>query len=384
LFANKQIGIIQASVKPKKNYYVLKLVDSGSIVTAIPLQQSRGAATRFAVGDSVLASYAAGAWFIDGLIPKIVLDENSSPRLQSLAPGDCFYGNAATSAGMHVTGGLTTIEAGGVDGSGKPRRAAATMWVPDSDAIMNLCRRFGLKGAPGDIQMLHDDLTGETALRMWVRGSSMTGLDGRTTRIHMGYHRDPVGATFSITTFPAGPEPAIPKVPEFKMDPEAEIHPFAGQWPTVERRDWNSRIYALLDGTLIYENASVPAPSLVPTTAAQTTNKIIISPEGIVSFVGTHTDISVEALSSVLSFSASYFMKTPLLDIDTQNARIGKLEEVLTVTNSKFFEHVNKLIELYNNHVHLGVQTGPGATPPTASISEPATFDMLTHEVKLS
>lgn len=393
MFIGQQIGVIVESIKPEKNYYRLRLVDSGQVVTAIATQKSRGDAVRYEQNDSVIACYAGGAWFIQDLIPIMALDENSSPRLKSLAPGDVFYGNAKTGAGFHMTGGLPSMEAGGIDGSGKPRRSAGTYWVPDYDAIMNLCRRFGLNGAAGDFQMLHDDITGQTAARLWVRGDSTTGLDGKVARIHIGYHKSPVGATFSVTTFPMGPDPvASIKAPDFKMDPEAERQRFAGQWPKLERDDWNSRYYVMLDGTAIYENALVPAPSITPTTEAQVAVKVIIAPEGFITTTAKSA-VSLDAFSNLVNLKTIYeltaktyaLIKAPLITLNATAVKLGQPTSAIPLANENFFTYfIGEFTDWASTHTHISSSPGSPTSPPVQPMPFPDPVTSITKNTTAS
>jgi hypothetical protein len=392
LFVNTQFGGIVEAIKPEKNFYRLRLVDSGTIVTAIPLQQSRGASTRFEPGDNVVVSYAAGAWWITGLVPLFALDKNGSPRLKDLAPGDAFYGNAATGAGVHVTGGQVSVEAAGFDASGKPRRAAGSYWVPDNDAIINLCRRFGIKGAPGDLQMLQDDKTKQTAFRVWIRESSNPAQNGRTSRIHMGYHKSPPGAVFSIATFPPGTDPtaATKKLQKGLMDAETQKLPFAGQWPVLERDDWQTRYYAMTDGTVIFESAMVPAPSMTPTTTAQAKTRVIITPEG---FITTTADqlVTLNAMNNLIALKQSYTMTANTASFTIKqffaveaetitlfskggapaSVLLGKLEDTLPLCNMNFFEYfLNEFLTWAMTHTHPTAAQGP-PSPPTPSPPTP-------------
>lgn len=389
MFQNFQIGIIIEAVQPEKNFYRLKLVDSGGVVTAVPLQQSRGAATRFAPDDHVAVGFAAGAWLIVGLVPIYSADQNTSPRLESLAPGDAFYGNAQTGAGFHMTGGLPSVEASGFDASGKPRRAAGTYWIPDYDAIRNLCRRFEVNAAPGNFQMLHDDLTGRTAFRLWIRDSSLPNFDGKTARIQMGYHKDPIGAVFSIFTYPKGPDPtAGVMAPDFKMDPEAEKQEFGGQWPKIERKDWNSRYYVMLDGTAIYENALVPTPTITPTTEAQVAVKTIIAPEGFITTTAKST-VSLDAFSNLINLKTIYelnaktfaLIKAPLVTLNATAVKLGQPTSAIPLANENFFNYfIGEFFDYITTHTHpvSGSVTGPPIQPmpfpdPVTSITKNTT-----------
>ena len=374
-----QGGVIDSVKDKDRNLYTVRLVESGSAVTAGVSQRSRGASDRYDIGDSVLVNYAFNAWFITDLLPLLNGKKGAAPRLESLAPGDAFYGNAATSAGMHVTGGTVGVEASGVDRDGKQRRAAGQYLIPDYDAIRDVCRRFELDAASGNFQMLHDDITNNSCMRLWTRANAGTGLDGRVSRVQMGYHRKPIGATFSIYTFPPGPDPTAGKMDfDFKLDPEVEAQPFGGQWPKLERDDWQTRYYVMLDGTAIFESALVPAPSLTPTTEAQVNVKVIVNPEGLITTDAKQV-VTLTAMENLIKLKANYTMiaeasaiiKAPAIAIIGEAVRIGIVEESLQLCNSNFWVWVVlTFLEGYRSHTHADAQGGTTG-PPIQPIADP-------------
>ena len=374
-----QGGVILTQSDKDRNFYTVRLVESGSAITAAVSQRSRGASDRYEPGDHVIVNYAFSAWFITDLLPRFDTKKAAAPRQGSLAPGDAFYGNAVTSAGVHVTGGTVAVEGSGVDKDGKQRRAAGTYWIPDYDAIRNICRRFEMDAAAGNVQMLHDDLTNNSCARLWMRSNATTGLDGRVSRIQMGYHRKPIGANFSIYTFPPGPDPISEKADfDFKLDPEVELEPFGGQWPKLERDDWQTRYYVMLDGTAIFESALVPAPSITPTTPAQVNVKVIVSPEGLITTDAKQL-VTLTAMENLIKLKNSYTMiaeslaiiKAPLISVLGDEVFIGDVEKSLRLCNSEFWVWtVLTFLEAYRVHTHADAQGGVTG-PPIQPVADP-------------
>lgn len=394
MFQAIQGAFILEQVKPdSRNFYRVKL-ESGGTATALLARDTSGEAIRLKSGDQVVCAFVNGAWVIIKLIPEYFDNTDAAPRLESLAPGDAFYGNAKTGTGFHVTGGVAAMEAGGIDGSGKARRAAGTYWIPDADAIREVCRRFEIDASAGVMQMLHDDKTNNSAFRLWVRQSATPGDDGRIARVHMGYHRKPSGAVFSLYVFPPGPDPMTGLLDfNFGFDPSKESLPYAGQWPKKERDDWRTRFYIKEDGGAVFETANVPVPSLVATTDAQVQSRVTMNNDGTIN-IESLNDVSLDAINAMVQLKKDY---TATIKGDTNvsvdgsfalecdDVTIGDLEKAIPISNRKLYDYiVKKLVPWLRAHVHIDSKGGT-TTPPTTGIPTPPTEEeAITQNVVMS
>lgn len=389
-----QGGFVLEQAKPdSRNFYKVK-IEAGGVVTALLARETSGQAVRLKAGDQVVVAFVNGAWVIIKLIPEYFDNTDTAPRLESLAPGDVFLGNAVTGSGMHVTGGVVALEAGGVDGSGKARRAAGMYLVPDADALRAICRRFEIDASTGTLQMLHDDDTNNSAFRLWVRQSAEPGFDGRVARIHMGYHRAPADTVFSLYIFPPGPDPLTGVLDfNFKFDPAQEKTPFAGQWPKKERDDWRTRFYIKGDGGAVFETANVPAPSIVATTDAQVQSRVTMNNDGTIS-IESLNDVSLDAINAMMQLKKNY---TAVIKGDTNvsvkgsfalecdDVTIGDLEKAIPISNRKLYDYiVGKLVPWLRRHTHIDSKGG-ATTPPVSHVPNPPTEEeAITQNVVMS
>lgn len=197
----------------------------------------------------------------------------------------------------------------------------------------------------------------------------------------------------SVTTFPGGPDPVDGKLDfAFKMNPVQEAMPFAGQWPVIERDDWQTRYYVMKDGTAIFESAMVPAPSIKPTTTAEAKVRIIITPEGFITTTAEQL-VTLNAMNNLIALKQAYTMtaNTALFTIKQffaveaetitmftkggapASVRLGKLEDTLPLCNLVLLMWIqDELIPWLVTHVHSGVQSGGGVTaPPVAGLQVP-------------
>lgn len=406
-----QMGRVLELKDDKQHIYSVALMDTGGVVEAMPTMPSTGYSTKYNAEDFVICANAANFWYILGVMPKFDKTENLSPRVQDMTPGEAFVGHAETGSGLHVTPGVVSLECGDVDDKGKGKRAAGVFLVPTYDAIRNLCRRFHVDSAVGDIITYHDDDSGQTALRLFAKQTVETGQDGKNVMLHMGHHKSPADAVFSITVFPPGPDPmAALMTPSISGADPTHKEKFGGAWKDPERKDYETRFYIQSDGTTVYETSDQnPVSSPAPTTLKNVTVKI--DPEGFIDTTAMQNittiamnyaltcrkDITLKALvnyglHAVGNVTIKSDKDTIITTLDLgewvcENLSLGVMDDIRQLCKQAVFEYMrDELKPWLDTHTHFGVMSGAGSTqPPTApSPALPEDTEALTQNVNAS
>lgn len=318
---------------------------------------------------------------------------STMPGHTAMDHGDAFFGSHDNGSGMMIglDGVINTTACVAPDDEG-----ATHLMIPGLAAIRNLCRRFQVQSAAGDINCYHDDISGRTAMAFWARPFRLPGLDGKNARIHLGWHDDIPNAMFSVTVYPIGLD-VKEKAASLNMQSiiqglKREVVEYGGQKKLQkdERKDWQTRLYITSTGETVFESA----PIFVPNVATTATPTIKVSSNSLTGEIKTTTIgmLDTTALNAAIKLATSYtltaatatitapiarIIATGMFGVETAYAKINSPQislgsdalsaQLRQLVKEQVYDYLQQFSIEYNAHTHP--VAGTTTTPPAKIIA---------------
>lgn len=402
------IGEIVEVPKDNPGIYRVRIqsVSGGATIKGRYAPPMRGMGAVLELGQRVIGVMGSDEnYYIIATIPSIFKAGDKKLKStvfgsDSIEPGDHIIGSPET--GSSIIFGLDGIINTSATLSPEDEGVQQIL-LPGQDILRNLCRRFEIESAAGDIDCYHDDLTGRTAMALWARPFRLPGFDGKNIRLHMGWHDDLPDAMFSVTIYPVGTD-VKDKAASLNVQQiinstitESELDEYGGQKKLQrdERKDWQTRFYMTYLGTTVLESA----PIFVPNPVKTVTPTIKVESDSLLGTIKTFCtgQVSTEALAMAIKLATSYsltaadidmkaaiihaiatgqiVLQSPYVKVNAAQTTIGPdaLKGMMRkLCKEELYDYVEQLVVQHSN-IHSHPVSGASTGPPYQQISPPST-----------